>query len=45
MQGWNRTFVETKEPKYLDAARRAAEFLADCVDDRGIFVRACRPAR
>jgi hypothetical protein len=43
MQGWNRTFVETGEQKYLEAARRAADFLADCVDDRGVFVRGLSP--
>jgi hypothetical protein len=43
MQGWNRTFVETREPKYLEAARRAAEFLADCVDDNGVFVKGLSP--
>lgn len=43
MQGWNRTFVETSDPKYLDAARRAADFLVDCVDDRGVFIRGLSP--
>jgi hypothetical protein len=43
MQGWNRTFVETGESKYLDAARRAADFLVDCVDDRGVFVKGLSP--
>lgn len=43
MQGWNRTFVETGDSKYLDAARRAADFLVDCVDDRGVFVKGLSP--
>jgi len=43
MQGWNRTFVETGDSKYLEAARRAADFLVDCVDDRGVFVKGLSP--
>ena len=43
MQGWNRTFVETGDAKYLDASRRAADFLAGCIDDRGVFVRGLSP--
>jgi uncharacterized protein YyaL (SSP411 family) len=43
VQGWNRTFIETGEKKYLEAARRAGEFLADCVDERGIFVKGLSP--
>lgn len=43
MQGWNRTFVETGESKYLDAARRAADFIAGCVDDRGVFIHGLSP--
>jgi hypothetical protein len=43
MQGWNRTFVETGDGKYLDAARRAADFMSECVDDRGIFVKGLSP--
>ncbi|HMJ84730.1 MAG TPA: hypothetical protein VK504_16230 [Vicinamibacterales bacterium] len=43
MQGWNRTFVETGDARYLDAARRAADFLADCVDKRGVFVKGLSP--
>jgi hypothetical protein len=43
MQGWNRTFIETGDSKYLDAARRAADFLADCVDERGVFVKGLSP--
>ena len=43
MQGWNRTFLETRDPRYLTASRRAAEFLASCIDDRGVFVAGLSP--
>jgi hypothetical protein len=43
MQGWNRTFVETGDTKYLEAACRAADFLADCVDEKGVFVKGLSP--
>jgi hypothetical protein len=43
MQGWNRTFVETGDAKYLVAARRAAEFMVDCVDHRGVFIKGLSP--
>ena len=41
--GWNRTFEETKDTKYLDAAVRACRFLAQCVDDEGVFRQGLSP--
>lgn len=43
MQGWNRTFLETGDRKYLDASRRAADYLAECIDEDGVFVRGLSP--
>jgi hypothetical protein len=43
MQGWNRTFIETGDARYLDASCRAADFLVDCIDDRGVFVKGLSP--
>ena len=37
MLGWNRSFVETGEARYLEAAIRAADFLLPCIDAEGIF--------
>ena len=41
--GWNRTFVETGDPKYLEAAARACRFLEQCVDEAGVFRRGLSP--
>jgi hypothetical protein len=41
--GWNRTFEETKDRKYLDAAVRACEFLVQCVDEVGVFRQGLSP--
>ncbi len=41
--GWNRTFEETGESQYLDAAIRACRFLAQCVDAAGVFRQGLSP--
>ncbi len=41
--GWNRTFEETGDRKYLDAAIRACEFLVQCVDEVGVFRQGLSP--
>lgn len=41
--GWNRTFEETREQKYLQAAVRACEFLVQCVDEVGVFRQGLSP--
>ena len=41
--GWNRTYQETGDPRYLEAAIRACRFLAACVDDAGIFRQGLSP--
>lgn len=38
--GFLRTFAETGNEKYLACARRAGDFLVQCVDERGIWNRA-----
>src|SRR5262249_48699479 len=43
MQGWNRTFIETADSRYLDASRRAADFMVECIDERGVFVKGLSP--
>ena len=41
--GWNRTFRETGDAKYLDAAVRACRFLEQCVDEAGVFRQGLSP--
>ena len=41
--GWNRTYLETKEQKYLDAAVKACRFLEQCVDESGVFRQGLSP--
>ena len=41
--GWNRTFLETGDAKYLEAAVRACRFLAQCVDETGVFRQGLSP--
>lgn len=41
--GWNRTYQETGDTRYLDAAVRACRFLAQCVDDGGVFRQGLSP--
>src|SRR5438876_7852990 len=43
MQGWNRTFIETGDVRYRDASCRGADFIVDCIDDRGVFVKGLSP--
>jgi hypothetical protein len=43
MQGWNATFLETNDSKYLGAACRAADFMVDCIDASGEFVKGLSP--
>jgi len=43
MQGWNRTFIETREKKYLDASCHAAEYLLRYIDEEGIFQEGLSP--
>jgi hypothetical protein len=43
MQGWNRTFIETGDSRFLEASCRAARFLVDCIDPRGVFVKGLSP--
>ena len=41
--GWNRTFQETGDAKYLEAATRACRFLVQCVDEGGVFRQGLSP--
>lgn len=41
--GWNRTFQETGDARYLDAAVRACRFLEQCVDEAGVFRQGLSP--
>jgi hypothetical protein len=43
MQGWNRTFEETRDTRYLAAASRAAQYFASCLDDHGAVVNGLSP--
>jgi hypothetical protein len=43
VQGWNRTFLETKDPAYLDASIKACRYLESCVDEEGIFRQGLSP--
>ncbi len=41
--GWNRTFEETGDSRYLEAAVRACRFLVQCVDETGVFRQGLSP--
>ncbi len=41
--GWNRTFQETGDQRFLDASMRACRFLVECIDEDGIFRRGLSP--
>lgn len=41
--GWNRTYQETNDARYLAAAVRACRFLTDCVDETGVFRQGLSP--
>jgi hypothetical protein len=41
--GWNRAYQESGDQKYLEAATRACRFLAQCVDDTGVFRQGLSP--
>lgn len=43
VMGWNQSYVETGESRYLDASIRACRFLSDCVDEEGIFRKGLSP--
>ena len=41
--GWSRTYRETGDAKYLEAAVRACRFLERCVDEAGVFRQGLSP--
>jgi len=41
--GWNRAYQETGERRFLEASVRGCRFLAECVDEAGIFRRGLSP--
>ncbi len=43
IQGWNKSFEETGDERYLAASRRATDFLVDALDDEGIFTKGLSP--
>jgi hypothetical protein len=43
VMGWNQSYAETGESRFLEASIRACRFLIECVDDKGIFRKGLSP--
>ena len=41
--GWNQTFLETQEERYLNASIKASHYLTECISEEGIFEKGLSP--